>query len=34
MKSIKKFFLALIEGIQDAKQYKRNANGYAEKQKA
>jgi hypothetical protein len=34
MKSIKKFFMALLEGIQDAKKYKSNANGYAEKQKS
>ena len=34
MKSVKKFFMALLEGIQDAKQYKRNSSGYAEKQKS
>jgi hypothetical protein len=34
MKHIKKFFMAILEGIQDAKQYKSNANGYAEKQKS
>jgi hypothetical protein len=28
MKSVKQFFLALLEGIQDAKQYK--AKGFAE----
>jgi hypothetical protein len=33
MKSVRKFFMALLEGIQDAKKYKRNANGYAEKAK-
>jgi hypothetical protein len=34
MKLVKKFFLALLEGIQDARQYKRNSDGYAEKQKS
>ena len=34
MKSVKQFFLALLEGIQDARQYKRNSDGYAEKQKS
>lgn len=33
MKLVKKFFLALLEGIQDARKYKQNANEYAEKQK-
>ena len=33
MKLVKKFFTALLEGIQDARKYKHNANGYAEKAK-
>jgi hypothetical protein len=33
MKSVKKFFIALLEGIQDARKYKQNASGYAEKAK-
>jgi hypothetical protein len=33
MKTLKHFFLALLEGIQDARKYKRNSSGYAEKAK-
>jgi len=33
MKSVKLFLLALLEGIQDARKYKRNVSGYAEKAK-
>jgi hypothetical protein len=33
MKTLKHFFLALLEGIQDAKKYKSNSSGYTEKVK-
>jgi hypothetical protein len=33
MKLVKQFFIALLEGIQDARKYKQNASGYAEKAK-
>jgi hypothetical protein len=33
MKLVKQFFIALLEGIQDARKYKQNAIGYAEKAK-
>jgi hypothetical protein len=34
MKSIKNFFIALLEGIQDAKKYKNNPAAYDKKQKS
>lgn len=34
MKSIKNFFIALLEGIQDAKNYKSDPTAYAKKQKS
>jgi hypothetical protein len=33
MKSIKNFFIALLEGIQDAKKYKNDPTSYDKKQK-
>ncbi len=33
MKLVKQFFIALLEGIQDARKFKQNASGYAEKAK-
>jgi hypothetical protein len=34
MKSLKKFFMALLEGIQDAKKYKNDPISYDKKQKS
>jgi len=34
MKSLKKFFMALLEGIQDAKKYKNDPAAYDKKQKS
>ena len=33
MKAVKQFFLALLEGIQDARKFKTNSGGYSEKEK-
>jgi hypothetical protein len=34
MKSLKNFFMALLEGIQDAKRYKNDPTSYDKKQKS